>query len=70
MTPDISYFIISSLVETDRYIEVADGKFVSEKETGEVQIKMCKDIEKLSLLCYITYCWHQTCAINYVSIVC
>ena len=33
MTPDISYFIPGSLVETDKYIEVADGHFVTSKQT-------------------------------------
>ena len=28
-------------METDKYIEVADGNFVTEKQTREVQIKMC-----------------------------
>ena len=27
VTPDISYFTIGLLVETDKYIEVADGNF-------------------------------------------
>ena len=40
MSPDISNFIPGSLVETDKYIEVSDGNFVTEKQTGEVQIKM------------------------------
>ena len=31
MTPDIWYFIVGLLVETDEYIEVADGNFVTEK---------------------------------------
>ena len=41
MTPEISYFIPGLLVETDEYIEVADGDFVTAKQTGEVQIEMC-----------------------------
>ena len=41
MKPDISDFILGSLVETNKYIEVADGHFINEKQTGEVQIKMC-----------------------------
>ena len=40
MTPDISDFIPGSLVEKDKYIEVADGHFVTSKQTREVQIKM------------------------------
>ena len=41
MTPEISDFILGSLVEMDKYIEVADGNFVTAKKIGEVQIKMC-----------------------------
>ena len=43
MTPDISDFILGSLVEIDKCIEVADGHFITEKQTGQVQIKMCDD---------------------------
>ena len=43
MTPDISDFIPVSLVETDKYIEAADGNFITEKKTGEFQIKMRGD---------------------------
>ena len=32
MTPKISDFILGSLVETDKYIEVADGNFVTAKK--------------------------------------
>ena len=34
MTPDISDFIPGPLVETDKYIEVADGGFFIAKQTG------------------------------------
>ena len=37
MTPNISDFILGSLVETDKYIEVSDGNFVTAKKKGEVQ---------------------------------
>ena len=40
MTPGIYDFILGSWVETDKYIEVADGHFFTEKQTGEVQINM------------------------------
>ena len=43
MTPEISDFIMGSLVETDKYIEVADGIFFTAKQTGEVQTKMRDD---------------------------
>ena len=41
MKTHISYFIPSSLEDTDINIEVADGNYVSEKQKGQVQIKMC-----------------------------
>ena len=41
MTPEICYFIPGSLLETDKYIEIVDGHFVTAKQTGEVQIKIC-----------------------------
>ena len=41
--PDISGFIPGSLVETDNYIEVADGIFFTVKQTGEVTIKMIEN---------------------------
>ena len=41
MTPEISNVIPGSLVKIDKYIEVADGHFVTAKQTGLVQIKMC-----------------------------
>ena len=40
MTPAISYFIPGQLVKTDKYIKVADGNFITVKQTGELQIKM------------------------------
>ena len=42
-TPEISYFIPGSLVETDKYIEVADVNLVTAKQTGEIQMKICDD---------------------------
>ena len=36
MTQDISYFISGSLVERDKYIEVADMNLFTTKQTGEV----------------------------------
>ena len=41
MIPKISDLILGSLVETDKHIEVSDRNVVTEKQTGEVQIKMC-----------------------------
>ena len=41
MKPDIQEFILVLLVETDKYIKVADKSFVTVKQTGEVQIKTC-----------------------------
>ena len=34
MTPNISDFILGLLAETDKYIKVADGDFVTAKQTG------------------------------------
>ena len=41
MTPEILDFIPVSLVETYKYVEVADGHLATEKKTGQVQIKIC-----------------------------
>ena len=38
MTPDISDFIPGSLVETDKYIEIVDGSFIKDKQTGYIRI--------------------------------
>ena len=43
MTPEISYFILCSLVQTDKYIEVEDWHFFTAKPTLEVQIKIRYD---------------------------
>ena len=43
MTPKVSDFITGSLEDTDKYIEVADGHHVTEKQKGRVRIKMCGD---------------------------
>ena len=36
MTPQISDFIPMSLEDTDKYIEVADGNYVTTKQKGQV----------------------------------
>ena len=41
MTPDIQYFMPGSFWERDKYIKVEDGHSVTERQTGEVQIKIC-----------------------------
>ena len=43
MTPEVSYFILGSLEDMDKYIEVADGHHVTDKQKGQVRIKMCDD---------------------------
>ena len=43
MTPEVSDFIPSSLEDTYKYIEVADGHHVTAKQNGQVQIQMCDD---------------------------
>ena len=40
MTSDISDCIPNSLMETNKYIEVAHENFVTEKQTGQFQIEM------------------------------
>ena len=37
VTPEIYDFILVLLLETDKYIEVVDGHFITAKKTGEVQ---------------------------------
>ena len=64
MTPDISNFTPVSMVETDKYIEVADGIFITAKQTGKFQIKHVILMAKPSFLRYITYYLLQTCAID------
>ena len=38
MTPYIPDFILGLLLETDKYIKVADGNFFTVKQTGQFQI--------------------------------
>ena len=46
MTPYISDSIPGPLAEKDKYIEVKYGHFVTAKQTGEIQIKMCDNNDK------------------------
>ena len=41
MTPHVSDFIPGSLEYMDKYIEVTDGHHITEKQKGQIQIKMC-----------------------------
>ena len=41
MTPEVSDFIPVSLENTDKHIEVADGHHVTDKQKGQVRIKIC-----------------------------
>ena len=43
MKPEISDFLPGSLVQTDKYIEVVDGNYVTAKKTGKFQISMPND---------------------------
>ena len=43
MKPKVSDFITVLLQHKDKHIEVADGHHVTEKQKGQVQIKMCND---------------------------
>ena len=47
MKKDISDFLLGSLVEMNKYIEVADGNFIKEKQKREVQIKLPDDNVKI-----------------------
>ena len=46
MKPEVSYLIPGSLEYTDKYIEVTDVHHVTEKQKGQVQIKMCDNTGK------------------------
>ena len=41
MTPELSDLIPGTLYDTYKYIEVADGHHVTEKQKGQVRIQMC-----------------------------
>ena len=41
MTPQVSDFIPGSLEDTYEYIEVTDGHYVTAKQKGQIQIRMC-----------------------------
>ena len=41
MKPEVLDFILGSLEDTDKYIEVADGHHVTAKQKGSVRIKIC-----------------------------
>ena len=43
MTPQVSNFILGSLEDMEKYIEVADGNHVTAKQKGHFQIKICDD---------------------------
>ena len=43
MTLQASDFIPGSLEDTDKYIEVADGHYVTVKQKGQVQIEICNN---------------------------
>ena len=43
MTPEVSDFIPGTLEDTDKYIEVAYGHHVTEKQKGYARIQMCDD---------------------------
>ena len=43
MTPKASDFILGSFKYMDKYIEVMDKNYVTEKQEIKVQIKMCDD---------------------------
>ena len=59
MTPQVSDFIPGSLVDTDKYVEVDDVNYVTAKQKGKIQIKMCDKTEILSSRHCTTYFWHR-----------
>ena len=63
MKSEILNFVMGLLAETDKYIGVANGHFVT--TIGEVQIKCGTTMENHSLLRYITWNWYQTCVIDF-----
>ena len=46
MTPTVLDFILGSLEDMDKYIEVADGHHVTAKQRGQAQMKMCNNNRK------------------------
>ena len=43
MKPQVSYFIPGLLEDTDKYIEVSDGHYISAKQKVQIQIIMRND---------------------------
>ena len=43
MPPEVSDFIPSSLVDTDKHIDVAYGHYITVKQKGQVRMKFCDD---------------------------
>ena len=41
MTPQVSYYILGLLEDTDKHIEFADGHHVTAKQKEQVRIKVC-----------------------------
>ena len=46
MKPEVSDFVLGSLEDTHKYIEVTDGNHVTAKQKGQAQIQMCDDTGK------------------------
>ena len=46
MTPEVKDFILGTLEDTDKFIEVADGHHVTAKQKGSVRIQMFDDNEE------------------------
>ena len=59
MTPEVSNFILGSLEDTDKIIEVADGHHVTSKRKVQVRIKFWTIMEILSSQLFTAYFWHQ-----------
>ena len=49
----------------NKYIELAEGKFITAIKQEKFKYKAVKTMENPSFLSYITCYWNQTCAIEY-----
>ena len=68
MPNDIIGFILGSLEDTDKHMEVADGHHITAKHKGQVQIKCATLREILLSQRYTTKFWHQIYATGYFQL--
>ena len=67
MKPEDTDFILISLEDTDKFIEVADGHHVTAKQKVQYVNKCLTITEKHLSRPYIPYYWHRTCVTDYFS---